>query len=69
MASSFFAIIPPHRQGFALGLFGSAAGFGLAAGPSLAGFILDHISWLWVFYLNIPPRNICIFNVIPTRPS
>ena len=49
-----FAIMPQHRQGLAMGLIGAASGLGLAAGPSIAGLILDHISWRWIFFMNLP---------------
>jgi len=36
------------------GLFGSVWGLSSIVGPVLGGFITDHFSWRWVFYLNIP---------------
>ncbi|HWP91274.1 MAG TPA: MDR family MFS transporter [Thermodesulfobacteriota bacterium] len=36
------------------GLFGGVWGLSSIAGPLLGGFITDHFSWRWVFYLNIP---------------
>ncbi len=42
------------RQGFAIGMIGTAAGVGLAFGPSMSGFILEYLSWRWLFYINIP---------------
>lgn len=36
------------------GLFGGVWGFSSIVGPLLGGFITDHFSWRWVFYLNIP---------------
>ncbi len=36
------------------GLFGGVWGFASIVGPLIGGFITDHFSWRWVFYLNIP---------------
>lgn len=36
------------------GLFGGVWGFSSIVGPLVGGFITDHFSWRWVFYLNIP---------------
>jgi EmrB/QacA subfamily drug resistance transporter len=36
------------------GLFGGVWGFSSIVGPLIGGFITDHFSWRWVFYLNIP---------------
>jgi len=52
--ASIFTIAPPERQGFVMGVVLSFCGFGLAVGPTLAGFIIEEISWRWIFYVNIP---------------
>lgn len=36
------------------GLFGGVWGLSSIVGPLIGGFLTDHISWRWVFYLNIP---------------
>ncbi len=49
-----FTTASPEKQGFVMGVILSFAGFGLAAGPTLAGFIIEEASWRWIFYINIP---------------
>lgn len=49
-----FSIVPKHQQGMAMGIFSGLSGLGLAAGPSFASFFLTHLSWHWIFYINIP---------------
>jgi EmrB/QacA subfamily drug resistance transporter len=36
------------------GLFSSVWGASSIVGPIIGGFITDHLSWRWVFYVNIP---------------
>lgn len=36
------------------GLFGSVWGLSSIVGPLLGGIITDHLSWRWVFYVNVP---------------
>ncbi|MCI0454962.1 MAG: MFS transporter [Candidatus Dadabacteria bacterium] len=36
------------------GLFGGVWGLSSIIGPLIGGFLTDHLSWRWVFYLNIP---------------
>jgi len=52
--ASIFTLAPPQRQGFVMGIIVSFAGLGLAIGPTLAGFIIEEMSWRWIFYINIP---------------
>jgi DHA2 family multidrug resistance protein len=45
---------PPKEQGMAMALFGMAVMVGPAVGPTLGGYIVDHYSWPWIFYINLP---------------
>jgi len=45
---------PPEKQGSAMTLFGIAALIAPILGPTLGGYITDHYSWRWIFYINIP---------------
>ncbi len=49
-----FSSFPPEKHGFAIGLVGGAAGIGLAIGPTFSGFLLEYLSWRWIFLVNIP---------------
>lgn len=37
------------------GLFSGVWGISSIAGPLLGGFLVDQLSWRWIFYINIPP--------------
>jgi EmrB/QacA subfamily drug resistance transporter len=47
-------IVPPRERGRYMGLIGSVFAVASVAGPLLGGFIVDHLSWRWVFYVNMP---------------
>jgi EmrB/QacA subfamily drug resistance transporter len=49
-----FTTASPEKQGFVMGVILSFAGFGLAAGPTLAGYIIEAANWRWIFYINLP---------------
>ena len=36
------------------GLFSGVWGLSSIVGPALGGLIVDHFSWRWVFYINLP---------------
>ncbi|ABS25200.1 MFS transporter [Anaeromyxobacter sp. Fw109-5] len=48
------AAFPPTVRGRALGAVGTVVALGLTAGPPLGGLILSHLSWRWIFYVNLP---------------
>ncbi|WP_158895018.1 DHA2 family efflux MFS transporter permease subunit [Amycolatopsis anabasis] len=52
--SSILAIFPPRLRGRAFGVFGSIVGFAPIVGPVIGGFILAHLSWRWIFFINVP---------------
>ncbi|QAT43379.1 DHA2 family efflux MFS transporter permease subunit [Aminipila luticellarii] len=59
--SIVYAIFPVEERGRALGLWGVAALAAPALGPTLGGYILSHLDWRLLFYINVP---IGIFGVI-----
>jgi len=48
------AAFPPERRGRALGALGTVVAIGLTLGPPIGGLILSHLSWRWIFYVNLP---------------
>ena len=45
---------PPRRQGVGQAIFGIGAMLGPSIGPTLGGYITDHFSWPWIFFVNVP---------------
>ncbi|HKP05655.1 MAG TPA: MFS transporter, partial [Microbacterium sp.] len=42
------------QRGKYLGPLGGVFGLAAVAGPLLGGFFVDHMTWQWAFYINIP---------------
>ncbi|MFJ8627210.1 MFS transporter [Kitasatospora sp. NPDC093550] len=47
-------LVPPRDRGRYQGLFGAVFGVTSVLGPLLGGLFVDHLSWRWVFYVNLP---------------
>jgi len=43
-----------RERGIAFGIWGATAGVAAALGPLLGGWVVDHASWRWAFFINIP---------------
>ena len=54
---------PKEEIGMATALFGLGAVVGPTLGPTIGGYITDHFSWPWIFYVNIPMGALAAFFV------
>lgn len=49
-----FTIFPPNKRGAAMGIMGLVMLAGPSLGPTIAGLILDTLSWHWIFWVTVP---------------
>jgi EmrB/QacA subfamily drug resistance transporter len=56
-------IIPPRERGRYQGYFGGVFGVSTVVGPLLGGFFVDHLSWRWIFYVNLPIGALALFVI------
>ncbi|MDP4212027.1 MAG: DHA2 family efflux MFS transporter permease subunit, partial [Bacteroidota bacterium] len=47
-------VYPPDKRGMAQAIYGLGIIVGPTLGPPLGGYIVDHFSWPYIFYINIP---------------
>src|ERR1700761_8426161 len=52
---------PREQVGTATALFGLGAVVGPTVGPTIGGYIPDHFTWQWIFYVNIPVGAVAAF--------
>lgn len=51
----------PHRVGRVMAVLGVPMLLGPISGPILGGWLVDDISWRWIFFINIPVGIIALF--------
>jgi MFS transporter, DHA2 family, multidrug resistance protein len=44
----------PAKRGMAFAVYGMAVVLAPAIGPTVGGYITDHYSWHWIFFINVP---------------
>src|SRR5436309_7384676 len=47
-------IISPRERGKYQGMMGASFGLSSIIGPAAGGFITDHFTWRWLFFVNLP---------------
>jgi EmrB/QacA subfamily drug resistance transporter len=65
-------VIPPRKRGKIQGIFGAVFGVSTIVGPLLGGFFVEHFSWHWIFFVNLPLGLIAlavISTALKSRPG
>jgi EmrB/QacA subfamily drug resistance transporter len=62
-------LFPPRERGKWIGITSSSYALASIAGPLLGGVLTDHISWRWVFYINLPIGLIALFVLAFLMPT
>jgi MFS transporter, DHA2 family, multidrug resistance protein len=62
---------PPTERGKAMAIWGIGVMLAPVLGPTVGGFITEHLSWRWVFYINLPVGLLnlaLVAQLIPKSP-
>lgn len=67
-------VVPPRQRGRYQGYFGAVFAISSVLGPLLGGLFTDHLSWRWVFYINLPIGALALSAIaarlhLPVRKS
>ncbi|GGT00754.1 EmrB/QacA family drug resistance transporter [Planobispora rosea] len=62
-------VVPARDRGRYQGLFGAVFAVSSVAGPLLGGLFVDHLSWHWVFYVNLPIGVVALAVVAAVLPA
>ncbi|WP_066370001.1 MFS transporter [Herbidospora mongoliensis] len=62
-------VVPPRERGRYQGYFGGVFAVASVVGPLAGGLFVDHLSWRWVFYVNLPIGVAALIAVAVTLPA
>jgi len=62
-------VVPPRERGRYQGLFGGVFGLASVIGPLLGGFLVDQLSWHWVFLVNLPLGGLALVATAFALPA
>jgi EmrB/QacA subfamily drug resistance transporter len=62
-------LFPPSERGRYQGLLAAVNGLAFTVGPSLGGWITDHLSWRWAYYVDVPLGILATLVVFFTLPD
>lgn len=63
-----YRLSPPGKQGAVMGMIGIPMLLAPALGPIVAGWLVDYVSWHWIFIINLPIGVIAVFVGLKTLP-
>src|SRR5262245_59748850 len=62
-------VLSPRERGRYQGVFSGLFGFASVVGPLTGGLFVDHLSWHWVFYVNLPIGAVALVIVTSVLPT
>ena len=62
-------VVSPRERGRYQGYFGAVFGSASVIGPLVGGFITDHLSWRWIFFVNVPLGIVALVVTSVTLPA
>ncbi len=67
--SMISATFSEEQRGRAFGIWSAATALAMAFGPVLGGWLVDAVSWRWIFFINVPPAIAVVWILYARVPE
>ena len=67
--SLLFDVFPRRQHAMVISLFGMSNTFGPVIGPTLGGYLAEHYSWRWGYYMIVPVGLIACIGTLMALPK
>jgi EmrB/QacA subfamily drug resistance transporter len=64
-----YRLSPPEKVGRIMGMMGIPVLLAPALGPIVSGYLVDYVSWQWIFLINLPIGIIGVIMCISVLPN
>ena len=62
-------VFPEDRRAYAIGMFGACTVGVAVFAPLIGGYLVEHFTWRWVFYVNVPVAGLATVCALVFIPS
>ncbi|MEC0091992.1 DHA2 family efflux MFS transporter permease subunit [Paenibacillus macquariensis] len=62
-------LFPPRERGKWMGLMMAVFGFSSVLGPTLGGYLIDHLDWHWLFWIFLPLGIVAFVMILALFPK
>ncbi|WP_151734253.1 MDR family MFS transporter ['Paenibacillus yunnanensis' Narsing Rao et al. 2020] len=62
-------LFPPRERGKWMGLMTAVFGFSSVLGPTLGGYLIDHLDWHWLFWIFLPLGVVAFVLIMALFPK
>ncbi len=62
-------VVSPRERGRYQGIFGAVFGVTSVIGPLIGGYLVQHLSWHWIFYVNVPIGIVALIVTAAVLPG
>ena len=61
--------LPPAKRGQWMGVVGAVSILAVVAGPLAGGYVTDHLTWRWIFFVNLPVGFVALAVILRGMPN